>query len=206
MFLEIPEVITSRMSELEERDRRDRSNGTAHLERLRQIPSDTGRFLALTAASAPPGAWIEIGTSAGYSSMWLALAARERAGSLTTFEVLAAKAALAAETFSRTGLDDVITLVHGDFLEHVEELSDISFCFLDAEKDVYERCYDAVVPKLVPGGLLIADNAISHEADLAPLIDKALADPRVDAVVVPIGKGELMCRRTTATGREDASF
>lgn len=204
MFLDIPEVIKSRMSELEQRDLLDRTNGTAHLERLRQIPSETGRFLAILAASAPPGTWVEIGTSAGYSSMWLALAARERAALLTTYEILAAKAALAAETFSRTGVDDVITLVHGDFLEHAEELHDISFCFLDAEKDVYDQCYDAVVSRLVPGGLLVADNAISHEADLAPLIRKAYADPRVDAVVVPIGKGELMCRRTTSAHREVA--
>ncbi|MBW4077937.1 MAG: O-methyltransferase [Acidobacteria bacterium] len=195
MFLEIPEVIQRRMSHLEDRDRLDRVDGTSHLERLRQIPRDTGRFLALLAASAPPGAWIEIGTSAGYSSMWLALAARERATSLTTFEILAVKAALAADTFSLTGLDDVVSLVHGDFLDHVSELGDIGFCFLDAEKDVYDQCYDAVVSRLAPGGLLVADNAISHEIDLRPVIEKALDDPRVDAVVVPIGKGELLCRR-----------
>ncbi len=183
------------MSHLEDRDRLDRVDGTSHLERLRQIPRDTGRFLALLAASAPPGAWIEIGTSAGYSSMWLALAARERATSLTTFEILAVKAALAADTFSLTGLDDVVSLVHGDFLDHVSELGDIGFCFLDAEKDVYDQCYDAVVSRLAPGGLLVADNAISHEIDLRPVIEKALDDPRVDAVVVPIGKGELLCRR-----------
>ncbi len=198
MFLQIPEVIERRMSQLEERDRLDRLDGTSHAQRLRQIPRDTGRFLAILAAGAPPGAWIEIGTSAGYSSMWLALAARERATSLTTFEILAAKAALATETFSLTGLSDVVTLVHGDFLDHVDQLGDVGFCFLDAEKDVYDKCYDAVVPKLVPGGLLVADNAISHEADLAPVIRKAQLDPRVDAVVVPIGKGELVCRRTKA--------
>lgn len=183
------------MSQLEERDSLDRVNGTAHLERLRQIPRETGRLLALLAASSPPGAWIEIGTSAGYSSMWLALAARERNVSLTTFEILPAKAALATETFSLTGLDDVVTLVQGDFLEHVNGLGEIGFCFLDAEKDVYEQCYEAVVPTLVPGGLLVADNAISHEADLRPVIERAQRDPRVDAVIVPIGKGELVCRR-----------
>jgi len=48
---------------------------------------------------------------------------------------------------------------------------------------------------MVTGGILVADNAINHEATLRPLIDFALADPRVDAMVVPIGKGELVCRR-----------
>ena len=203
VFHAIPEAIQERMSQLEERDRRDRTDGTAHLERLRQVPRDTGRFLALLAASAPAGAWVEIGTSAGYSSMWLALAARERAASLTTFEILEHKAALATETFSLTGLQDVVTLVRGDFLTHVEQLSDIGFCFLDAEKDVYEQCYEAVVSKLVPGGLLVADNVISHESELRPMIERAIGDARVDAVVVPIGKGELVCRRNSDPARGD---
>jgi predicted O-methyltransferase YrrM len=71
----------------------------------------------------------------------------------------------------------------------------VGFCFLDAEKEVYGECYDLVVPKLVPGGLLVADNAISHYEDLKPMLDRALTDSRVDAIVVPIGKGELVCRK-----------
>jgi len=185
------------MSALEERDRVDRADGTERLDRLRQIPRETGHFIALLAASAPRDTWIEIGTSAGYSSLWLALAARERDATLTTFELLASKHAMAAETFATAEVNDVVTLVQGDFLDHVNELGDISFCFLDAEKEVYERCYQAVVPKLVPGGLLVADNAISHQVDLQSLLDTALSDPRVDAMIVPIGKGELVCRRRT---------
>lgn len=199
MFLDIPETVQTRMSALEERDRIDRVDGTERLERLRQIPSETGRFIALLAALAPEGTWIEIGTSAGYSSLWLALAARERATTLRTFEILSSKATMAAETFATAGVDDVVTLVHGDFLGHVDDLGDISFCFLDAEKDVYDRCYEAVVSKMVPGGLLVADNAISHQVDLRPMLDKALADPRVDAMIAPIGKGELVCRRRANT-------
>ena len=71
----------------------------------------------------------------------------------------------------------------------------MAFCFLDAEKDVYSDCYDLVVPQLVPGGLLAADNVISHADALGPLVERAYADDRVDAVVVPIGKGELLVRR-----------
>jgi len=183
------------MRELEGRDTLDRKDGTARLDRLRQIPPETGRFLALLAASAPPGEWIEIGTSAGYSSMWIALAGRERRQTLTTFEMLATKAVLARETITSAKLDDVVRLVEGDFLANVAQLGDVAFCFLDAEKDVYEACYDAVVPRLVPGGLLVADNAINHAATLQPLVDRALADPRIDALVVPIAKGELVCRK-----------
>jgi predicted O-methyltransferase YrrM len=129
MFHSVPPSITARMEELERIDARDRIDGTPHRERLRQIPSETGRFLAILAATAP---------------------AIERIG----------------------------------------------FCFLDAEKDVYLDCYEAVIPNLVPGGLLVADNATSHREALHPVIDRASADPRGDAVVVPIGRGELVCRRT----------
>lgn len=77
----------------------------------------------------------------------------------------------------------------------MDEIDAIGFCFLDAEKEVYQACYDAVVPRLVPGGILIADNAINHRQTLQPMLDAALADERLDALIVPIGKGELVCRK-----------
>ena len=195
MFHDIPQPMHKKMEELERRDAIDHIDGTAMLDRLRQIPPETGRFLALLAASAPKGAWIEIGTSAGYSTLWLALACRERGQTLTTFEILAAKSAIAAQTIAAAEVSDVVTLVEGDFLTHIDGLGDIGFCFLDAEKDIYGPCYDVIVPRLVPGGLLVADNAISRQTDLQPMLDAALSDPRVDALVVPIGTGELVCRK-----------
>lgn len=195
MFHDIPAKVLDRMRELERRDAEDRSDGTPRLERLRQIPQETGRFLALWATSAPDGPYAEIGTSAGYSALWLALACRATGRTLTTFEVLPQKAELARETFSRADVEDVVRLIEGDFLQHVDEIDAIGFCFLDAEKEVYEACYDAIVPRLVPGGILIADNAINHRQTLQPMLDAALADERLDALIVPIGKGELVCRK-----------
>jgi len=61
--------------------------------------------------------------------------------------------------------------------------------------EVYDECYEAIIPKLVKGGLLIADNAINHQATLKPMLDRALTDHRVDALIVPIGKGTLVCRK-----------
>jgi predicted O-methyltransferase YrrM len=183
------------MRRLEEIDARDRVDGTAHLERLRQIPPETGRFLAILAASAPKGTFIEIGTSAGYSALYLALACREVGARLITFEVLEEKARMAEETFRLAGVGDVVELMHGDARENTDRLTDIAFCFLDAEKDSYRDFYDLVIPKMVGRGLFVADNVISHAEVLQPFVDYAIADERVDAVVVPIGKGELVCRR-----------
>jgi caffeoyl-CoA O-methyltransferase len=195
MFNDLTIDMLEVMHELEARDKQDREDGTPHLERLRQITPDTGHFIALWAASAPAGAIIEIGTSAGYSTLWLAQACRTSGRSLTTFEILPEKARLARSTFERTGVTDVVRLVEGDFLEHVNDFDEVGFCFLDAEKDVYEACYDVIVPKMVTGAILIADNATSHREDLQPLIDRVLADERVDAMVATVGKGELVCRR-----------
>ena len=146
MFHDIPPVIAARMRELEAIDARDRTDGTARLGRLRQIPRDTGMFIALLAAAAPAGRYLEIGTSAGYSTLWLALACRQVGRRLTTFEVLGEKAALARRSFEMTGVDDVVELVHGNALDHLGGQADVAFCFLDAEKEVYSACYEAVVP------------------------------------------------------------
>lgn len=187
--------VLERMRVLEGIDAADRVDGTARMQRLRQIPPDTGRFLAILAAGAPEGAMIEIGTSAGYSTLWLALACEATSRRLTTFEILPEKAELARETFREAGVAHLIDLVEGDALGHLPGIGDVAFCFLDAEKEVYADCYELVVPNLVTGGLLVADNAINHRQTLQPMLDRALSDPRVDAVIVPIGKGELVCRR-----------
>ena len=195
MFYDIPQSILDRMRFLEEIDTRDRTDGTSRMKRLRQIPPETGKFIAMLAASAPEGNAIEIGTSAGYSTMWLALACRLLQRKIKTFEILDEKAALARETFKLAKIEDVVELVHGDALEYLDACKNISFCFLDAEKEIYEDCYEKIVPNMVSGGLLIADNAINHEATLRPMLNRALDDSRMDAMIVPIGKGELVCRK-----------
>jgi len=195
MFHNIRPSILSRMQYLENVDMQDRQDGTPRLQRLRQIPSETGRFLALLLAGAPDGAVLEIGTSAGYSTLWLALACELRQRQIVTFELLPEKVAIARETFQTAAVEHVVKLVEGDALANLPKYDQIGFCFLDAEKEVYEACYEAIVPKLVPGGLLVADNAINFREILEPMIEKAFKDERVDALIVPIGKGELVCRK-----------
>jgi caffeoyl-CoA O-methyltransferase len=143
VFHAIPGPVRARMAHLEAVDARDRVDGTPLSHRSRQVTPQTGRFVALMAASAPAGRWVEVGTSAGYSALWIALAARAVGRRLET----------------------------------------------------YRACYEAVVPNLVAGGLLLADNVTSHREELAALVDRAAADPRVDALVVPVGKGVLVCRK-----------
>lgn len=195
MFHDIPESIQKRMQYLEELDTQDRIDGTHRMERLRQIPPETGKFLSILAASAPKGDFLEIGTSAGYSTLWIALVCQLIGNKVITFEILKEKAELARETFELTNLKDVVELIEGDARDYIPNYKNISFCFLDAEKEVYDDCYDLIIPNMIEGGILVADNAINHYKTLKPMLDKALADERVDALIVPIGKGELVCRR-----------
>ncbi|MFQ5401404.1 MAG: O-methyltransferase [Anaerolineae bacterium] len=195
MFHTIPPQVQARMRYLERLDAADRKDGTPRLQRLRQIPPETGQFLAIMAAAAPQGKLIEIGTSAGYSTMWLALACRASGRRVTTFEILPEKAALARETFQLANLEEVVELVEGDARKQLPEIGGIAFCFLDAEKEVYEECYRLIVPRLVRGGLLVADNVISHADTLRPMVETAVHDERLDALVVPLGNGLLVGRR-----------
>ncbi|MDH4223851.1 MAG: O-methyltransferase [candidate division Zixibacteria bacterium] len=195
MFHDIPKTIKERMDFLESKDKEDRLAGKSPAERLRQVPPETGKFLALLAASAPEGSFLEIGTSGGYSAMWLALACKKRGRKLVTFELLGDKVKLAQETFKVAGLEDVVELVKCDARDFLQNYKNIAFCFLDAEKEYYLDCYEKIVPNLVRGGLLVADNVISHKDILKQMIDRALKDTRVDALVVPIERGELVCRK-----------
>ena len=195
MFHNISETMQARMREMELQDAIDRTDGTPLLQRLRQIPVVTGKFLALLCASSPQGTVLEIGTSAGYSTLWLALACEHRGIELNTFEILPEKVVRAQETFKIAGIEQTVNLIHGDARQHADKFRGIAFCFLDAEKDIYSDIYDQVIPNLVPGGILAADNIISHATELANFVAHAEQDRRVDALVVPIGKGVLICRR-----------
>ena len=97
MFQNIPTPIIERMKYLETIDTRDRKDGTTRQNRLRQIPPEIGKFIALLAATAPKGDFLEIGTSAGYSALWLALACRLHSRKVTTFEIDKEKAPAEAE-------------------------------------------------------------------------------------------------------------
>jgi predicted O-methyltransferase YrrM len=197
MFHNIPAAILEQMAYLENRDKEEMSakENIKHFDKLRQIPPETGRFISLLAASSPDGQWLEIGTSGGYSTLWLALACMHLKSKITTFELDPQKITLAKNTFVSAQVEQYVELVPGNVFDHLPSYKEISLCFLDTEKGLYVDCYDIVIPNMVPGGILLADNVVSHQADLQPMIDSALRDDRVDALVIPIGQGILLCKK-----------
>jgi len=142
------------------------------LEQARQGPryanvSETdGRLLRLLTEFSNAKLVVEIGTSTGESGLWFALALRKTGGKLITHDIDPRRAKIAAENFRKAGVDGLITIVLGDAHETVENIEGpIDILFLDADKDNYLDYLDKLLPKLRPGGLIIAHNMVSPAPD-----------------------------------------
>ena len=188
MFHDISANMQQVMRALEEQTARDQPS-------LRSVSVDVGRCLSLLAMSAPQGAFLELGSSGGYSSLWLSLAARARGATLTTVDLDERKVALARENISRAGARGSVQVFHGDALDYATRFEEIAFCFSDIEPPERNgNVYEKVVPRLVPGGWLVIDNVTSPRVQ-TELLNRAENDPRVDCVLLPFPKGDLICRK-----------
>ncbi len=184
---------------LAEEDSLDRVDGTPRQLRLRAVTADVGQFLRLLVKLTDARHILEIGTSGGYSTIWLASAARETGGRVTTLELDAAKVERAQENLAQASLDGVVTIVEGDAHETLEALEGpFDLAFLDADKEFYLDFLEPVAGLLRTGGVLIADNVLSHADDLAAF--RAAAESRADleCVLVPFLRGELLCLKRDA--------
>ena len=188
MFHDISANMQEVMRALEEQVARDQRS-------LRSVDTDVARVLSLLAMSAPAGAFFELGSSGGYSSLWLSLAARARGVTLTTVDLDEKKVALARENISRAGAADSVQVFHGNALDYAARFENIAFCFSDIEPpENNAKVYELVVPRLVSGGWLVIDNVTSPRIQ-TELLKRAENDPRVDCVVLPFPKGDLICRK-----------
>ena len=127
--------------------------------------------------------------------LWLSLAARARKVKFSTIELDERKVVLTREHIAQAGVGDWVEAVHGDALDHANRFENVGFCFSDLQPpELNARAYEIVVPRLVAGGLLIVDNVTSprHQTEL---IQRADNDPRVDSVLLPFPKGDLICRK-----------
>jgi len=173
------------------------ANDAATNERPRlmlNITRDTGEFLAVLVRATHARRVLEIGTSNGYSTLWLAEAARAINGSVTTVEFAEYKIGLASTAFSRSGLSPFITLVHDD-AGHLLQQSDASaydLVFLDSERPEYPGWWPHLRRVIRPGGLLIVDNATSHVEQMAPFVALVKSDPAFTTCLIPVGKGEFL--------------
>jgi predicted O-methyltransferase YrrM len=166
--------------------------------RMLNITRDTGEFLGVLVHAMAARRVLEIGTSNGYSTLWLAEAARAIGGAVTTVELGDYKVGLARANFARSGLAPFITLVQDDAgaVLRRTEAGAWDLVFLDSERPEYPGWWPELRRVLRPGGLLVVDNATSHAEQMAPFVALVRADPAFATCLVPVGNGEFLAVKT----------
>jgi predicted O-methyltransferase YrrM len=185
------EVLTRLLDELARFGRDNDARETARPRRMLNVTPDTGRLLWILILAAGATRLLEVGTSNAFSTIWLADAARETGGRVTTLELNPDKVAMARENLARAGLADRVDIIQGPALDTLRGLpGPFDFVFLDADRVNYLAYLELVVPKLRPRGLLVADNVVSHAPELHEYLARVKSHPDLFSVTVPIGNGE----------------
>jgi len=172
------------------------------------VAPEEGALLTLLVRLLGARTVVEVGTFTGYSSMCLARGLPP-GGALTTCELSEEWAGVARKYWERAGLSDRIQPLLGPALESLRSLPrtpHVDLAFIDADKPGYIGYWEELVPRMAPGGLLIVDNTLFNgevldaepgpkPAAVAAFNRHALADPRVERVMLPIADGVLLARR-----------
>jgi predicted O-methyltransferase YrrM len=178
------------LERLEREDADERERGLPASERSRQVAPTTGRFLFALVAPQADCEVLELGGSRGYSTIWIAAAARIFAGHVLSVEHDPRKIEAWHRNVEEAGLADWAELLEGDARELLPTVDDVfDFVFLDAEKEGYERLFELVRSKVEPGALVVADNVLSHPDPLALYSAARQADPTLLSVTVPLDRG-----------------
>ena len=177
--------------ELYEAGREFDSRQPNRLSRLRNLEPDTAALLAVFVRGARAVRILEIGTSNGYSTLWLSDAAQATGGHVESLDIDPRRSEQARENLTRAGLDEHATCRTASAAQALTEYPDDAWdlIFLDAERAEYAGYWPNVRRTLAPGGAIAVDNAISHAADLSALNRLLDDDPRLTTVLVPIGDG-----------------
>ena len=194
----VTDPLDSVLAELEQFGKANDASTTERARRMLNITRDTGELLAVLVRATLARRVLEIGTSNGYSTLWLASAARAIGGSVTTVEFAEYKIGLAVANFTRAGLTRYISIVHDDGGRVLERSADSAFdlIFLDSERPEYPGWWPNLRRVLRLGGLLVVDNATSHPAQMAPFVALVHADAEFSTSLVPVGNGEFLAVRS----------
>ncbi len=182
------------LAELETFGNEHDERATNRKERMLNITPDTGEFLTVLIRATRARRVLEIGTSNGYSTLWLVHAVQPLNGHITTLEIAPQKAAMAQANFARAGFEAWITshvTDAGAFLQQ-EPAASWDLIFLDAERVHYTGYWADLQRVLKPGCLLVVDNAVSHAPEVADFVAMVKQTPGYTTSLVPVGKGEFV--------------
>jgi predicted O-methyltransferase YrrM len=178
------------LARLEAEDADERARGLPATQRSRQVARTTGQFLFAYVAPQNACEVLEIGGSRGYSTLWLAAGVRYLGGRVLSLEHDPVKADAWRRNVANAGLVEFAELMQGDAFQTLEQLDDVfDIVFLDAEKEDYERLFQLARTKLEPGGVVVADNVLSHAETLGAYSAARQADATLASVTVPLDRG-----------------
>jgi predicted O-methyltransferase YrrM len=186
----LEEAVRAVLERLEREDAREREEGVAVEQRSRAIAPTTGRFLFSLVAPQVSCEVLELGGSRGYSTAWLAAGARILGGHVTSVEHDPRKCEAWRASIADARLEEWADLVEGNAFDVLASLEDVfDVVFLDAEKDDYEALFALARDRVEPGGLIIADNVLSHVETLGAYSAARQSDPTLSSVTVPLDRG-----------------
>jgi predicted O-methyltransferase YrrM len=186
----VNEQLRELLRELEEKGREHDAVQTEQPRKMLNLDPRTAQLLTILARASGATRILEIGTSNGYSTIWLAWAASLTGGRVTSIEHNPDKRALAEANLRRSGLTEYVELRLGDASEVVRNLSGpFDLVFLDADRKKFPEQLTALLPKLAPRVLVAADNAISHAEMIAEYLKMISGLAEFQHMVVPVGKG-----------------
>ena len=164
------------------------------------VDRKSANFLNLTVKMLNAKSALEIGTSNGYSAIWIAKALKETGGRLITIEYWEKRMALARENFKKTGVDDIITPVVGDAIEILADMKKedklrFDFIFIDANKAEYIQYYDSFEPLLNKGGVIIADNILSHYKKTKDYVEQIMNNKNYQSQLLNFEAGMLLSEK-----------
>ena len=169
-------------------DAAERAAGLPSAQRKRNVDWESGAFLSLLAKSTGAKSFLEIGSSNGVSTIWLALAANANGGHVLGLEIDPARADEANANLEAAGLANAAEVRSGDALLGIPVTADpFDLIFIDAEKHDYLRHIQNVLDRVRTNGLIIADNVISH--DIADYQAFVREHPNIETVTLPLNRG-----------------
>jgi caffeoyl-CoA O-methyltransferase len=186
----LDERVRAVLARLEEEDASERERGVPPEQRSRAVAPTTGRFLFALVAPQTDCEVLEIGGGRGYSSVWLAAGVRYLGGRVLSLEVDRNAAAAWRENVGAAGLEEWADLLEGDALETLPTIDDVfDVVFIDAKKSEYEAYFRLARERVEPGGLIVADNVLSHPDVLAAYSEARRAEPGLLSVTLPLDRG-----------------
>ena len=161
------------------------------------ISKATANFLNMLIKISDAKNVVEVGTSNGYSGIWLANALTKTGGHLTTIEFWDKRIVLAQENFKKCKVDNIITIKQGEACEVLAKIDfEIDFAFIDANKSEYIKYFDIIDPKLKKGGIITADNITSHPEKVANFVEKIQSDPNYQVEILDLPGGLLVAYKS----------